>query len=78
MTGFKNLYAMVSLFLKTRINYANSQEVDPNVGLAAQQEDALENEGEENMFAAGKQMFQEMIGSFPGIDEAMSFAQVMR
>ena len=30
------------------------------------------------MMSMGKKMVHELLGAFPGIDEAMSFAEVMR
>ena len=66
VAGFANLYAM---------------EIDPNVGLSAAQLEAAgvgDEDDENGMMNMGRQMLTEMVGSLPGIDEAMSFAQVMR
>jgi len=62
VVGFTNLYAM---------------EIDPNVGLTQMQTD-IDDEDENSMVGLGRQMMSEMVGSLPGIDEAMSFSQVMR
>uniref|UniRef100_A0A914V5K4 ATPase ASNA1 homolog n=1 Tax=Plectus sambesii TaxID=2011161 RepID=A0A914V5K4_9BILA len=52
-----------------------AMEIDPNVGLSQLPEDALdENDG----MAMGRQILQDLIGAFPGIDEAMSFSEVMK
>jgi len=33
---------------------------------------------EKELWTAGRSMFQEMLSSFPGIDEAVSFSEVMK
>ncbi|XP_071953350.1 ATPase ASNA1 homolog [Antedon mediterranea] len=52
-----------------------AMEIDPNIGMADLPDDYL---GEEDVMSLGKQMMQDLLGAFPGIDEAMSFAEVMR
>ncbi|XP_033096829.1 ATPase ASNA1 homolog [Anneissia japonica] len=52
-----------------------AMEIDPNLGMAELPDDYL---GEEDAMSLGKQMMQDILGAFPGIDEAMSFAEVMR
>lgn len=49
-------------------------EIDPNGGITELPDDV----GGEDIFTAGKAMLQEMVGSFPGIDEAVSFSEVMK
>lgn len=61
--GFTNLWAM---------------EIDPSLGFTELPEEYFGSEDGQNIFAQGKQVMQDLLGAFPGIDEAMSYAEVMR
>lgn len=51
-----------------------AMEIDPSGGITELPDEV----GGEDFFTAGKAMLQEMVGSFPGIDEAVSFSEVMK
>ena len=50
-------------------------ETDPSLGVAELLDKFFE---EDNMLSMGKKMMQEAMSTFPGMDKAMSYAEVMR